>query len=94
MVFYKARNGRLFTDTFAQNVNEVDSSLLKELLSDGRLVKIEFNNVIDMLLYEKEILNFSYAVYVYRDIHDTTLKESYDMVKKIKEDMDGFRAGR
>ena len=85
-MYYKSTtSGKIFNEHRLSILDDVfDPGTFKSLVEEGTLVPIEKLSVIDLLkndqMYE--------AAHLYREIHKgTTIKESFDMVKRIQSDM-------
>ena len=85
MYYKSATSGKIFNDRRLSILDDVfDPGTFKSLVEEGTLVPIEKLSVIDLLksdqMYE--------AAHLYREIHKgSTIKESFDMVKRIQNDM-------
>ena len=85
-MYYKvATSGKIFNERRFSILDDVfGPGTFKSLVEEGTLVPIEKLSVIDLLkndqMYE--------AAHLYREIHKgSTIKESFDMVKRIQSDM-------
>lgn len=82
MNMYKCKNGNYVSYSDLENCCYVFNCSIEEILSKVELIYV--TNVIDMIKHG----TVAKAVLLYRQIHPTaSLHDSYEMVKKIKNDL-------
>lgn len=86
MWYYAPKTGRYVPQGYLDNIDEVygeDTS--KVLIRDKKVVRVKNPSVIDIYKSTKSKVH---AVKRYREIHGCGLKEAFDMVTKIIEDIE------
>lgn len=89
MWYRSVLTGKLFDDYVVRTANAIYGADMFELYKENGYVKeVSDPSVIDIL---KETKSFVAATRRYREIHEeTTLKDGYEMVKRIYSDMKRF----